>query len=308
MIDPMVRQLRAEVRRLRQDLKRATRLVASANVAVRNVGTGRRIESANTLTPPVEVVSQENAPAWAADAEYPTGKAVRHNDQHYVCRHDNDGSAATEPGVGADWAEYWWEALTPYRVYTVNAATGGRQDHGAGVSLWPVWAYRDDIPDETRGLMSFDRHGARHLVVPGEGDGNGVRVLPGSMRVLVTTSAQTSPYDWTADTHMRDGAGPTAAADTGWEAPADGVIRLASGLLTAESAIADVEIRLYNRTQADGADAPESDGAVGRNDTFVLEGDGLAVSEGDEIGLQIRPTTDAAVDTWIEVDFGLEGV
>jgi len=47
------------------------------------------------------------APAWAIATEYPDNCQVTHNGVAYISDAAHTSSAATEPGVGADWDTYW---------------------------------------------------------------------------------------------------------------------------------------------------------------------------------------------------------
>jgi hypothetical protein len=48
-------------------------------------------------------------PAWAIGTKSVKGEPVNHGGRYYVCIQDHTAAAGDEPGVGANWADYWWQ-------------------------------------------------------------------------------------------------------------------------------------------------------------------------------------------------------
>ena len=74
----------------------------------------------------------------ATDAKYGmrvTGSIVLHSGEHFICKESHTSSAATEPGVGADWSDVWFdfslgyeEGATGAQEWTTSADYRGRDD------------------------------------------------------------------------------------------------------------------------------------------------------------------------------------
>ncbi|PUB87076.1 MAG: hypothetical protein DBP02_02190 [gamma proteobacterium symbiont of Ctena orbiculata] len=85
------------------------------------------ITFAPTISAPINLTSTQVVNDWLSARPYASGDIVNHNGVYYRCYSVHTSSSLSEPGVGAQWENYWVVHLNA-RKYKVTAVSDGGEE------------------------------------------------------------------------------------------------------------------------------------------------------------------------------------
>ena len=167
-----IAQLRREVMDLRRLVARGASIRGESDVGTSPGRVAGVPLARDTLTELAQVKFRRNPDAWSNGAVYAPNTPVIHNAVNYVCVVGHTavaGGADNEPGVGANWANYWRATYNAYEVYLLEPQVGTHMQ-----TIWPVWindTLSGEVPDGYRGHITMSRWGNWYMLPPNGMDG-----------------------------------------------------------------------------------------------------------------------------------------